>query len=193
MKLCIPVNSPNGIESLLEPHLPRAEHLLFFDTETRLCEEISLREAPAGSAENIEIHAVLCGSINRVTLRTLIEQGIAVYGTEAQTAAQAIAQYESGELEAAVVAAAGHGHAGGCGCSGHGEAGGCGGHGHEHGKEGGCGHGEGGGCGGHGDGQAHQGGGCCGSRASAGDAVADRARGDVLKIAVTSQNKKDSD
>ncbi|MBS1227292.1 MAG: hypothetical protein H6R17_569 [Proteobacteria bacterium] len=195
MKLCIPVNSPNGIESQLEPHLPRAEHLLFFDTETRRCEQISLREAPAGSAENIEIHAVLCGSINRVTLRTLIEQGIAVYGTEAQTAAQAIAQYENGELEAAVVAAAGHGNAGGCGCSGHGDAGGCGGHGHEHGKEGGCNHGEAGcghgeGCAGHGDGHSHQGGGCCGSRASAGDAVADRARGDVLKIAVTSQNKK---
>ena len=74
MKLCIPVNSPNGLESLLEPHLPRAEHLLFFDTETRLCEEISLRETPPGAAEDIQIHAVLCGSINRVTLRTLIEQ-----------------------------------------------------------------------------------------------------------------------
>ena len=195
MKLCIPVNAPNGLESLLEPHLPRAEHLLFFDTETRLCEEISLRESPAGAAENIEIHAVLCGSINRVTLRTLIEQGIAVYGTEAQTVAQAISQYENGELEAAAVApGASHAAAGGCGCShAHGEAGG------EHGCQGetggGCGHGEhqchgeGGGCGGHEGGDGHQGG-CCGSRAAAGDAVADPARGDGLRIAVTSQNRK---
>ena len=74
MKLCIPVNSPNGLESLLEPHLPRAEHLLFFDTETRSFEQISLRETSPGTGGDIEINAVLCGSINRVTLRTLIEQ-----------------------------------------------------------------------------------------------------------------------
>lgn len=195
MKLCIPVNAPNGLESLLEPHLPRAEHLLFFDTETRSFEQISLRETPPGAAEDIQINAVLCGSINRVTLRTLIEQGISVYGTEAQTVAQAIAQYENGELEAAVVGAgAGNGAAGGCGCShGHGEGGehGC------HGEGGGCGgngehhcHGEGGGCGGHEGGHGHQAGGCCGSRAAASDALADPANGDELRIAVTSQNRK---
>ena len=171
MKLCIPVNAPNGLESLLEPHLPRAEHLLFFDTETRLCEEISLRDSSAGAAADIPIHAVLCGSINRVTLRTLIEQGISVYGTEAQTVAQAIAQYENGELEAAVVGAgAENAAAGGCGCS------------HDH--------GEGGGCGGNGEHHCHGEGGGCGSGAAAGDALADPAHGDELQIAVTSQNRK---
>ena len=190
MKLCIPVNAPNGLESQLEPHLPRAEHLLFFDTETRSFEQISLRETSPGAAEDIQINAVLCGSINRVTLRTLIEQGISVYGTEAQTVAQAIAQYENGELEAAVVGAgAGNAAAGGCGCShDHGEAGGehgC------HGEGGGCGgHGEGGGCGGHEGGHGHPAGGCCGSRAAAGDALAAPAHGDELQIAVTSQNRK---
>ena len=187
MKLCIPVNSPNGLESLLEPHLPRAEHLLFFDTETRSFEQISLRETSPGTGGDIEINAVLCGSINRVTLRTLIEQGISVYGTEAQTVAQAIAQYENGELEAAVIAP-GAGHGGGCGCSGgqgehscHSESGGCDGHGEHH-----C-HGEGGGCGGHG---GHEDGGCCGSHAAAGAALAERPSGDGLRIAVTSQNRK---
>jgi predicted Fe-Mo cluster-binding NifX family protein len=192
MKLCIPVNSPNGLESLLEPHLPRAEHLLFFDTETRSFEQISLRETSPGTGGDIEINAVLCGSINRVTLRTLIEQGISVYGTEAQTVAQAIAQYENGELEAAVVAP-GAGAGGGCGCSGghgeagggqgcHGEGGGCGGHGHDHGEH----HclSAGGGCG------AHEDGGCCASHAAAGAAPAERPCGDGLRIAVTSQNRK---
>ncbi len=190
MKLCIPVNSPNGLDSLLEPHLPRAEHLLFFDTETRSFEQLSLRETPPGGGADIEINAVLCGSINRVTLRTLIEQGIAVYGTAAQTVAQAIAQYENGELEAAVVAP---GAGGGCGCSHgeagggqgcHGEGGGCGGHGHgdHH-----C-HADGGGCGGHEGGHDHHG--CCGSHAAAGAAVGEQQRGDEFKIAVTSQNRK---
>lgn len=35
MKICVPVRVPNGLESCIEPHLPNAEHLLFFDTETR--------------------------------------------------------------------------------------------------------------------------------------------------------------
>jgi hypothetical protein len=58
MKLWIPVNTPNGLESLLEPPLPSA-------------------------AGDREIHAVLCGSLNRVTLRTEIEQGLRIYGSEA--------------------------------------------------------------------------------------------------------------
>lgn len=172
MKLCIPVNAPSGLESLLEPHLPSAEHLLFFDTQTRLCEEIALRGQHPGAAAGMEIHAVLCGSINRITLRTLIEQGIAVYGTDAQTAGQAIAQYENGELEAAVVAASRprgdeQDYRGTC-CS----------NGHGHGDVGNgsserhcC--GEGGGCGGQGNGHGHdvhghESGACCGSHASPG-------------------------
>lgn len=39
MKLCIPVNAPKGLESLLQSHLPSAEHLPFSDTETRLRED----------------------------------------------------------------------------------------------------------------------------------------------------------
>ena len=164
MKLCIPVTAPNGLESFLEPHLPSAEHLLFFDTETRLCEEIALQGQQAGAAANIEIHAVLCGSINRVTLRTLIEQGIKVYGTEAKTVAQAIAQYENGELEAAVVAA-------GRGASYAQERGSCCGGGHGHGEGAGeqgehqC-PGEGGGCGDH----SRENGACCGGQVSHCDA-----------------------
>lgn len=194
MKLCIPVGSPNGIESLIEPHLPRAEHLLFFDTESRECTEIALRDQSPGAAEDLQMHAVLCGSINRVTLRTLIEQGVKVYGTDAQTAAQAIAQYENGELEAAVVGAGGCGGGNhGCGGSGHG----CGNggahqhHGHqaasgEHGEHG-C-HGAGGGCGGHE--HAAQSGGCCGSKGAAPVREATKPVGGVLQIAVCSQNRK---
>ena len=196
MKLCIPVGSPNGIESLIEPHLPRAEHLLFFDTESRACTEIALRDQSAGAAEDLQMHAVLCGSINRVTLRTLIEQGVKVYGTDAQTVAQAITQYENGELEAAVVGAGGcggGGHGGGCGGGGSGGHG-CGsGAGHHHDDqqaktgEHAC-HGSGGGCGGHG--HAEHSGGCCGSKSTVPVPAAEAPVGDVLQIAVCSQNRK---
>ncbi len=187
MKLCIPVAVPNGLESLIEPHLPSAEHLLFFDTETRLCEEVSLREQEAGAGEAIRLDAVLCGSINRATLRTLFEQGVTVYGTTALTVVQAITQYENGELEAAAPQ--------GGGCGGH-EHGGCCSGGHEHAKGGDGEHhcSGGGGCGGHGQehgqGHGHESGGCCGSRAAQHDAVPEKPSGGVLRIAVCSQNRK---
>lgn len=106
-----------------------------------------------------------------------------------------------------------HGHAhGGCGggCGGHGHdthededdhagACACSGHGHEHAHGGGCGGGHhshaGGGCGGghghehvHRHAHAHASGGSCASRQSGAHAAA--ARGDTLRIAVTSQNRK---
>ena len=31
MKLSLPVNAPNGLESLFEPHLSSAEHVPFFE------------------------------------------------------------------------------------------------------------------------------------------------------------------
>ena len=205
MKLCIPVAAPNGLASMIEPHLPQAEHLLFFDTELRTFLEISLREQHEGAGEDILMDAVLCGSINRITLKTLIEQGIEVYGTEAQTVAEAIAQFENGELQAAVMGS------GGCGGHGHAHAGGggacCSGHDSGQGKdagEHGCG---GGGCGGaggcsghgkddghhahdhdHGHSHAHAAGGCCGSRAA--QAAELPVLGEAFKIAVCSQNRK---
>ena len=118
MKLCIPVLESNGLDSLINPHLPSAEFLLFFDTESRHCTTLSLREQQAATEDALRIDAVLCGSINRVTLRSLIDQGIMVYGTEAETVVQAIAQFEGGELVAAEIAAGSCGaHEGGCGCS----------------------------------------------------------------------------
>jgi predicted Fe-Mo cluster-binding NifX family protein len=219
MKLCIPVSSPEGFDSAIEPHLPNAEHLVFFDTDSRSFESVCLREQSAGGAENIQIDAVLCGSINRITLRTLIGQGIAVYGTEAATVGEAIAQYERGELVAVGTDA---GSCGGQGCASsesgcHGSAGQCGGHGHDHADEhhhghrdGGCcgghGHGDetdghachGGGCGGHADaegGGVHGGDGCgCGGHAHAHWPDAQELVGNLsaeqIRIAVSSQNRK---
>ena len=191
MKLCIPVVAPNGLDSLIEPHLPRAEHLLFFDTESRAHDAISLREQQAGAAEDFAMHAVLCGSINRVTLRTLIEQGVKVYGTEAQTVVEAIAQFENGELEAAGVAAGN----GGC-SSGQGHGACCSGETGQHAHKGGGCHGGGGGGGGSGGcgtghgGHEHGGGGCCGSDTKPSTPTAQKPMGDMIKIAVCSQNRK---
>lgn len=178
MKLCIPVRIPNGLDSCVEPHLPNAEHLLFFDTDTRDIRHVALREHLDGAAEVPQFDAVLCGSVDKATKDALVEKGIVAFGTDAATAGEAIAEFEIANPAAAPAGGCGHGgeHAGGCGCGGGGHGcdgkGGCGGkkHGeeHEH-KEGGC------GCGGHDRPQ---------------DAIARKMRADALRIAVSSQNRR---
>lgn len=208
MKLCVPVRVPNGLESCIEPHLPNAEHLVLFDTETREIQHVALRELPDGGEGAPRFDAVLCGSVDRATKEALVEKGIFAFGTEARTAAEAIAEFEEANLAAQRSGSCGGGgHAGGgcCKGGGHGneEA-----HGHAHGHEGGCcgggegrekeeGHGCGGkgGCGGHGHEHGHehehQGGGCgCGGQDRHQDAIARKMRSDALRIAVSSQNRK---
>ena len=146
MRLCIPVSQNEGIESAIEPYLHKANAFLFFDTETRQYEHVPLQTEKSEPDDRIRMDAVLCGAINRVTLRMLMTQGVMVYGTDAQVASQAITLFENGELIVAELEPESeeeHGHgSGGCGGQGHGK---------EHGS---------GGCGGHGNGS----GGCCGGK-----------------------------
>lgn len=130
MKLCIPVTDTTGIDAAIEGHFPHAETLLVFDTETRAIHHLIVNSPEPQSDEATLIHAVLCGSINRHTLRSLVDQGIEVYGTAAATAAEAIAQFEKGELVSVSVAGRQGHHHGAGGCGGHGD-----GHGHRHGHE----------------------------------------------------------
>lgn len=160
MKLCIPICAPNGLESTIEPHLPNAEHLLIFDTEKRDFTHISLLEQAEGAGQEIRIDVVICGSFDTSTKRALEQRGIQAFGTEAETAGEAIRQLERGELHVEQQQASSS-NSGGCG-------GGCGGH-EDKAKKSGCGsHGKeshGGGCG-CGDKQSSHGHdeneGCCG-------------------------------
>ncbi len=188
MKLCIPVLEKTGLQASTQPHFPLADQLLIFDTESRQHHYIDVNASENIPEEQMLIDAVLCASINRYTLRSLLDQGIGVYGTDAETAADAIAQFENGELE--TVAVAGRHEQGNCGtpdhtgekssaetrdCCGDGEPGKlhhecCGGH--DHGDEyheccGGSGHGRGGNgcCTENGEGRRHHAGRhgqCCG-------------------------------
>ena len=178
MKLCIPVRVPNGLESCVEPHLPNAAHLLFFDTETRAIQHVALSDHPGGSpAADSQFDVVLCGSVDKTTKEALVEKGILAFGTDALTAGEAIAEFETLNPSAGRTGGCGHGDehsSGGCGGGGHGcdGKGGCGGkkHGEEHAhKEGGC------GCGGHDRPQ---------------DAIFRKMRADALRIAVSSQNRR---
>ena len=162
MKVCIPVKTNAGLQAEFEAHLPAAPTLLVFDTERRTYHYLDVQNAKQ-SEENTLIHVVLCGSINRHALRSLLDQGIAVYGTAADSAAEALRQFEAGELEAVSIAAgAGH-HQGHGGCGGHDQADAqpcCGGSRYGEADHECCGgSGEGCGCGGHQHAKDHE---CCG-------------------------------
>lgn len=193
MKLCIPVRPPAGLESLLESDFSKAQHLLLFDTETRACSQLGVPNQEAGAPSALHIDALLCAGLDRRTLLALARQGIGVYATTAPSAAQAIAEYESGGLEAQVIAPERHGghchgaahHAGGC----------CSGHSHANSRHGGAAHESprgtrGDGCVGHGKGDAHEAASCCASRGAANHARSERPLGEFVRIAVSSQNRK---
>ena len=91
MKLCIPAQEANGLQSATEAHFPNASHLIVFDTETRTHSTIAVHEE--SEEESTPIDAVLCGSINRMTLRNLLDQGIAIYGTAATVVELAIFEF----------------------------------------------------------------------------------------------------
>jgi predicted Fe-Mo cluster-binding NifX family protein len=95
MRLCIPVRAPNGLESCVEPYLPDAEHLLFFDTGTREIRHVALRGHVGDGAGEPPFDVVLCESFDEATRTALAEKGIRAFGTDARTAAQAIAEFEA--------------------------------------------------------------------------------------------------
>lgn len=165
MKLCMPVKENLGLGSELELRLPHATLLLVFDTQTRQHCVVTMEES-----QSLEVDAMLCGSIGRRQLINLLSHGVQIYGTDAATAEQAIAEFESGQLEpvSAASGCGGHGHrhehahgGGCCGGSAHahdGEHECCGGHGHEEGEHECC------GGYGHGRGHHHEHAGNCGCR-----------------------------
>jgi predicted Fe-Mo cluster-binding NifX family protein len=95
MKLCIPIRAPNGLESCIEPYLPCAEHLLFFDTRTREFWHVALREHLDAAADSPRFDVVLCESFDEATRKALAERGITAFGTNAPTVGEAIDEFRA--------------------------------------------------------------------------------------------------
>ncbi|WP_319239411.1 NifB/NifX family molybdenum-iron cluster-binding protein [uncultured Propionivibrio sp.] len=219
MKICIPVASSDGLAASVDPAQPDTRFLHLHDLETDSFELIDLNQ-PDEKDDAILFDAVICSAITKPVFGALRQQGKQVFLTEAASVAEALAEFATGEMfripDQLAGGGCGGGGCGGGGCGGHeghgeghghahggGCGGGCGGHDHDeqegdHAHGGGCGcgghaHGEehehGGGCGGHG--HAHGGGcGCGGHDHAPAHAAASRPLGDSLRIAVTSQNRK---
>lgn len=151
MKLCIPVATPDGLNAALESDFGAAQHLIVLDSEADHFHAIDRARPELISQDLVSgIQGVICGEIHPRLLFELQQNGIQVFGCEAESAAEALAMFRAGSLEAAPAFAIPADMAGGC-CGGHG-------HGHQHAHE----HGAGGCCGGKGhDSPDHE---CCGGK-----------------------------
>jgi predicted Fe-Mo cluster-binding NifX family protein len=152
------------LASCVEPHLPNARHLLFFDTETRDVRHVALREPRDDATEAPRFDVVLCASFDKATREVLSEKGIFAFGTEARTAGEAIAEFEAlnppGRRQDARA--------------------------HENGE-----HACKGGCGGRGHGKGHEAGQCaCGGHGRDYDAISRKMNAEALRIAVSSQDRR---
>ena len=149
MKICMPVDQINGLQSEIFPNFRGAPSLLVIDSDSRECVGINAADG-ACSATPVLIDAIVCsGGIGRGMFNGLRSRGIRVFSTEASTVGEALTALAEGRLEEVNEVAC-------CGGASH-EHGASPEHGHDHGHsdQGGCcgsASGEGGGscgCGGH--------------------------------------------
>jgi len=156
MKLCIPVATADGLNAALEPDFGAARHLIVLDSEGEGFHALDRANPESISPEVVAgIEGIFCGEIHPRLLFELQQNGIEVFACEAASAADALAQFRAGALEAAPLFSLPPEMSGGCGCGhSHGE------HQHEHGEHaGGC-------CGGGGHGEDHE---CCGGKGHGGE------------------------
>jgi len=132
MKVCLPVDQLNGLNSEIAPNFRASPALLLVDSDTQQTLGIDATSGSCGALPT-EIDAIVCaGGIGRGMFNSLRMRGIRVFNSNALTAGEAMAELAAGSLqEVEEVECCGGGHHPapaaeeeheGCGCSGHGES-----------------------------------------------------------------------
>jgi len=103
MKICIPVQAPQGLFSTISRHFGTASHFLVVDTDSQ--EPTALTGAADGSCQcdsplltSLDVDAVICGGIGAGAVQRLSERGIKVYKTDASTVGASLALLKQGQL-----------------------------------------------------------------------------------------------
>ena len=134
MRICIPVEENNGLDSRVCAHFGSAPFFLVVDTDTNECEPIVNNGAhhahgmcqPLALLEGKGINGVVVGGIGRGALFKLQAGNIGVYMSEHSTVRETLDAHRAGSLRAVSPegACAGHGHGHGAEAGRHGS--GCG-------------------------------------------------------------------
>jgi predicted Fe-Mo cluster-binding NifX family protein len=125
MKLCFPVESNQGLDSIVFGHFGSAPLFVVFDTETQTLETISNQDlghvhgmcSPLKALNGKAVDAIVVGGIGAGAINKLNALGIKVYRASQGTVKSNIELQQQGILPemSAEHACGGHGHAGGCG------------------------------------------------------------------------------
>ena len=137
MRICLPVDSANGLDSEIFPNFRAAPALLIVDLESKQWQASEVGSS-ACQATPTQIDAIICaGGLGRGQFNGLRQRGILVFNSQAMTVMEALQDLVTDNLEEVTEdeCCGGHDHAhgahqhqtGGCGCGSHGHA-----HGTEH-------------------------------------------------------------
>ena len=135
MKICLPVDQINGLESAIAPNFRAAPALLIVDSETNECFGVDSANGACGALPESIDAIIFAGGVGGGMFRRLRQDGIRFFGSDSLTVKAALAELAAGQLsEVEEVGCCGGAHHGSAdaddaqGCHGHGEQqhGGCG-------------------------------------------------------------------
>jgi len=124
MKLCIPIQENNGIESQVYSHFGSATAFMIYDSETSKYQIIDNSDQnhthgacnPINSINGQNINVVLVGGIGARAIEKLNARNIKVFQTVKETAKENIELFKNSQLQEMTIqeACAHHNHGGGC-------------------------------------------------------------------------------
>lgn len=99
MKICMPVDQLNGLDSEIAPNFRAAPALMLIDSVSRECLSIDASGGTCGATPQ-QIDAIICaGGMGRGMFNGLRSRGIKVFNSDAATVAEALAELTAGSLE----------------------------------------------------------------------------------------------
>ena len=128
MKLCFPVERPEGLQSRVYGHFGSAPAFVIVDTETSRVDAVTNRDqhhqhgrcSPLKALDGHAVDAVVVGGIGRGALTGLSRAGIRVFAAHPGTVAENLSLWEKGHLPAWDPDQVCGGHGQGHGCAHHG-------------------------------------------------------------------------
>ncbi|MEI7428997.1 MAG: NifB/NifX family molybdenum-iron cluster-binding protein [Betaproteobacteria bacterium] len=99
MKICMPVDQINGLDSQIAPNFRAAPTLMLIDSVSRECQTIDATGGACGATPQ-QIDAIICaGGMGRGMFNGLRSRGIKVFNSDAKSVAEALAELTAGSLE----------------------------------------------------------------------------------------------
>jgi predicted Fe-Mo cluster-binding NifX family protein len=106
MRICIPVEKNNGLDSIVHGHFGSAPYFIVIDLATNQMEALNNINRhhihgqcnPVGAISSQKINAVICKGMGSRAIKAINDSGIKVYRSIASKIEQIIAEFNSGAL-----------------------------------------------------------------------------------------------